>query len=144
MRYMIIVKANAESEAGAMPGDKAIEAMGRFNDDLIAAGVLIAGEGLERSATGARISYKGGGTTVTHGPFRDSRDLIAGFWILDVRSRDEAIAWMKKAPMEDGDEVEIRRIFDVADMTEAGVSQELIDKEAAQRAVLGASPPTAG
>src|SRR5690606_29813356 len=95
MKFMIIAKANADSEAGKMPSDDLIAAMGQFNEQLVDAGVLIAGEGLQESRKGARVSYSSGRFVVTDGPFAETKELIAGFWIVDVRSKEEAIEWVK-------------------------------------------------
>lgn len=136
MRFMIIVKANADSENDVVPSSELIAAMGRFNDELINAGVLLAGEGLTSSRHGARVRYQGGKFSVTDGPFAESKELIAGFWIVDVRDRDEAIAWVKKIPFGEGEEIEIRKVVEAADWAEAGIDPQLIEKEQAQREAL--------
>jgi hypothetical protein len=129
MRYMIIVKANADSEAGVMPSSEAIAAMGRFNEELINAGVLLGAEGLAASSQGAKVQFKGGKATVVDGPFAEAKEMIAGFWIIQVKSRDEAIAWARKAPMGDGEELEVRRAHDPSDFAEDSVSEEHLRKE---------------
>ncbi len=144
MRYMIIVKANAASEAGEIPSNEIIEAMGRFNDELIGAGVLVAGEGLQSSAHGARVKFSGGGFTVTDGPFANPGSLVAGFWIIDVRDRDEALAWIRKIPFEEGEEVELRKVFEAADFAEGGVDPQLIENERLQRERLAGAAANNG
>src|SRR5262245_44541083 len=114
MRFMVLVKADKQSEAGAMPSREMLEAMGKFNEQLIQAGVMLAGEGLHPSSKGARVRFQGGKKTVIDGPFAETKELIAGFWIWQVKSRDEAIEWLKKAPFE-GTEVEIRQVFETED-----------------------------
>lgn len=112
MKYMILIKANADSEAGVMPSDQLIEEMGRFNEELIAAGVMLACEGLAPSAQGARVKLGKGAPTVVDSPFAETKELLAGFWILDVKSMEEAIEWVKRIPNPDGTEteIEIRKI----------------------------------
>ncbi len=129
MRFMIIVKANAESEAGIMPPSEAIAAMGRFNEELINAGVLLAAEGLAASSQGAKVKFKDGKSTVVDGPFAEAKELVAGFWIIQVKSLDEALAWARKAPMGDGAELEVRRAHDPSDFVEDSVSEEHLRKE---------------
>jgi hypothetical protein len=133
MRFMIIVKANADSEAGIMPSRESFEAMGKFNDELIAAGVVLAGEGLRPSSEGARVHHKGGKITVIDGPFAETKELIAGFWIITARDLEEALSWAKRIPFEEDDTVEVRRVFEASDF--AGVAtDEDIAKDAAWRA----------
>lgn len=115
MRFMVIVKASAESEAGKMPTEEMLTAMGKYNEELAKAGVMLAGEGLQASSKGARVKFSGGKTTVTDGPFAETKELVAGFWIWQVKSKEEAIEWVKRAPFEDGAELEIRQIFEAAD-----------------------------
>ena len=133
MRFMIIVKANADTEAGVMPSSEAIAAMGCYNEDLISSGILLAAEGLQGSSKGARIKFQGGTSTVVDGPFAEAKELIAGFWIIQVKSRDEALAWARRAPMEDGDELELRQVFEAADFPAESVSEEHLAKEQAWR-----------
>lgn len=135
MRFMILVKANADSEAGVLPSEEMIAAMGRFNEELAKAGVLLAGEGLQASSKGARIRFSGGKTTVIDGPFTEAKELIAGFWMLQVKSKEEAIEWIKRAPMDDGSgaEVEIRQVFEVDDFGPA-MTPELREQEERLRA----------
>lgn len=133
MRFMILVKASADSEAGVMPSSELIAAMGKFNEDLIAAGVLLAGEGLQSSARGARVKLEDGKFVVKDGPFSETKELIAGFWIIDVKSREEALEWVKRIPFEEGDEYELRKVFEASDFAVDAVSQEALEKEEAWR-----------
>jgi len=114
MRFMVLVKADKHSEAGAMPSREILEAMGKFNEKLIQAGVMLAGEGLHPSSKGARVRFSGGKKTVIDGPFAETKELVAGFWLWRVNSREEAIEWLKKAPVEET-EVEIRQVFETED-----------------------------
>ncbi len=115
MRFMILVKANKDSEAGVLPDEKILTAMGKFNQQLEKAGVLLAGEGLQASSKGARVKFSGGKRTVTDGPFAETKELVAGFWLWQVKSQEEAIAWVKRAPFGDGAEIEIRQVFEAED-----------------------------
>jgi len=132
VRFMIIVKATPESEAGIMPKPEVFEAMGRFNEELINAGVLLAGEGLHPSSEGALVTSSGGEITVTDGPFAESKELIAGFWIITAKSKDEALEWVKRIPFDDGETIELRRVFEAADFAEV-LSADEIAKEQAWR-----------
>jgi hypothetical protein len=114
MRFMVIVKANKDSEAGVMPSEKLLTDMGNFNEELVKAGVMLAGEGLQPSSKGARVKFSGGKTTVIDGPFAETKELVAGYWVWQVKSKEEAIEWLKRAPFEDT-EVEIRQIFEAED-----------------------------
>ena len=120
MRYMVMVKATKESEAGAMPSEQMLTEMGKFNEELVKAGVMLAGEGLAPSSDGARIRFKGKDRTVVDGPFAETKELVAGFWILQVKSKEEVIEWMKRCPNphEGESEIEIRRIFEAEDFGE--------------------------
>jgi len=109
---MVIVKASKESEAGAMPEEKILTAMAKYNEDLGKAGVLLAGEGLHPTSKGARVKFSGNQRTVTDGPFAETKELVAGFWLWKVKSRAEAIEWLKRAPFDGGTEVEIRQVFE--------------------------------
>ncbi len=133
MRYMIIVKANAQSEAGIPPTAEAIAAMGRFNEELIAAGVLLAADGLHPSSNGARIKFEHGNVKVTDGPFAETKELVAGYWLIDVKSRDDALAWAKRIPFADGEEVELRKAFEASDFPADSVTEEHLAKEKAWR-----------
>jgi len=112
---MVLVKADKNSEAGAMPDEKILTDMGKFNEELVKAGVMLAGEGLQPSSKGARVKFSGGRTTVTDGPFAETKELVAGFWLWQVKSKEEAIEWLKRAPFDGGTEVEIRQVFETED-----------------------------
>jgi hypothetical protein len=120
MRVMVMVKATRESEAGVMPSTELLAAMGRFNEELVKAGVMLAGEGLQPSAKGKRVRFAGSQRTVIDGPFAESKELIAGFWLWQVRSMDEAVEWARRCPnpMPDGGELEIRPVFEAEDFGE--------------------------
>jgi len=135
MRFMVIVKANADSEAGVMPKRELLEAMGKFNEKLVQAGVMLAGEGLHPSSKGARVKFSGTKRTVIDGPFAETKELIAGFWLWQVKSREEAIEWVKHCPnpFEGDSEIEIRQVFEVEDFG-AELTPELREQEARQRA----------
>ncbi len=115
MRAMVIVKANKDSEAGILPSKEILTEMGKFNEELVKAGIMLAGEGLQSSAKGKRIRFSGSKRTVTDGPFAETKELIAGFWLWQVRSMDEAVEWLKRAPFDGGTEVEIRQVFEAED-----------------------------
>jgi hypothetical protein len=132
MRFMVIVKASKDSEAGVMPGTELLTAMGKFNEEMVKAGVMQAGEGLHPTSKGARIKYTGK-PAVTHGPFAVTGDLVAGFWLIETKSLDEAIDWMKRAPFDGGAEIEIRQIFSADDFGEA-LTPELREQEQRLRA----------
>jgi hypothetical protein len=136
MRFMVIVKANKDSEGGVMPSTEMLTAMGKFNEELVKAGVMEAGEGLHPTSKGVRIKYPGGQGSVSHGPFALSGDLVAGFWLINTRSLDEAIEWMKRAPFAAGDEIEIRQVFSAEDFGEA-LTPELREQEERLRAQGG-------
>jgi hypothetical protein len=114
MRFMVIVKADKNSEAGVLPSGKMLAEMGKFNEELVKAGVMLAGEGLQPTSKGARVRFSGDKRIVTDGPFPETKELIAGFWLWQVKSKDEAIEWLKRAPF-DQIEVEIRQVFEAAD-----------------------------
>src|SRR5215470_11169067 len=111
MRFMVMVKANADSEAGKMPSEKLLAEMTKYNEQLVKAGVMLAGEGLHPSSRGARVRFDGAKQTVIDGPFTETKELVAGFWLWQVKSREEAIEWLKRAPFQEG-EVEIRQVFE--------------------------------
>ncbi|HYU77612.1 MAG TPA: YciI family protein [Vicinamibacterales bacterium] len=115
MRVLVIVKASKESEAGQMPTEKILADMNKFNEQLVNAGVMLAGEGLHPSSKGKRVKFSGAQRTVIDGPFAETKELVAGFWIWKVKSVDEAVEWLKKAPFDGGTEVEIRPIFETED-----------------------------
>ena len=114
MRFMLIVKASKESEAGILPDEKILGEMAKFNEQMVKAGVMLAGDGLQASSKGARVKFDGSKRTVVDGPFAETKELIAGYWMVQVKSRDEAIEWVKRAPFEDG-EVEVRQVFELED-----------------------------
>jgi hypothetical protein len=130
MRFMVIVKATKESEAGKMPSTELLTAMGNYNEELVKAGIMLAGDGLHPSSKGARVRFNGAKRTVIDGPFAETKELIAGFWIWQVRSLDEAIEWVKRCPnpMEGESEIEIRQIFEAEDFGEA-FTPELREQE---------------
>ena len=119
MRVMVIVKANKDSEAGVMPGREILEKMGKYNEELAKAGVMLAGEGLHASSRGARVRFSGKARTVIDGPFAETKELIAGFWLWKVKSREEAIEWLKRAPFDGGVEIEIREVIEAEDLGQA-------------------------
>ena len=128
MRFMVIVPGNADSEAGAMPSTAELEAMTRYNEELVKAGVMLAGDGLHPSSKGARVRFEGKERTVIDGPFTEAKELIAGYWIWECASRDEAIEWLKRAPFDGGTEIELRQLFDTEDFGEA-LTPELREAE---------------
>jgi hypothetical protein len=130
---MVLVKANEETEAGVLPKQEDLASMGKFNEELVNAGVMLAGEGLHDSSKGARVNYTGEGTTVLDGPFTETKELVAGFWLLQVKSMEEAVEWLRRAPFGPGSQVEIRRIFEAEDFG-AELTPELREKEAELRA----------
>ena len=115
MRFMVIVKGNEKSERGVLPSEEELASMGRFNEELVQAGVMLAGDGLHPTSKGAKIAYsKGGRPRVIDGPFTEAKEIIAGYWILQVRNREEVLEWMKRAPFEEG-EIEIRQLYELSD-----------------------------
>ena len=132
MRFMVIVKATKDSEAGIMPSTELLGAMGKFNEELAKAGMIEAGEGLHPTAKGARIDFSGAGVKVTRGPFDLTRDLVSGFWLIKAQSLDEVTTWMQRAPFDDG-EIEIRQVFAAEDFGEA-LTPELREQEERLRA----------
>ncbi len=132
MRVMVLVKENAQSEAGALPDEQILTAMNRYNEELVKAGVMLAAEGLHASSKGKRVKFEGTKRTVIDGPFAETKELIAGFWLWQVRSMDEAIEWVKRAPF-DGTEIELRPVFEDEDFG-ANLTPELREKEAQLRA----------
>src|SRR5579862_2591264 len=137
MKFMVIVKATRESEAGGLPDTQLMAEMGKFNEELVKAGIMLAGEGLQPSSKGARVRFSGKDRTVIDGPFAETKELIAGFWLWQVRSREEAIEWVKRCPnpMHEDSEIEIRQVYEMEDF--AGVvSDEVLEKEERLRAEL--------
>jgi len=115
MRVVVFVKANKESEAGQMPSEKILTEMGKYNEQLVNAGIMLAGEGLQPSSKGKRVKFSGASRTVIDGPFAETKELIAGYWLWKVKSMDEAVEWLKRAPFDGGTEIEIRPIFEAED-----------------------------
>ena len=128
MRVMVIVKANKDSEAGVMPGKELLEEMGKFNEQLAKAGIMLAGEGLRPSSKGVRVKFSGKERTVIDGPFAETKELAAGFWLWKVKSMDEAVEWLKRAPFNGGEVVEIRQVHEMEDFGEAA-TPELRERE---------------
>jgi hypothetical protein len=137
MRFMVILKSDANTEAGTMPTEQELTDMGNYNEELVKAGVMLAGEGLHPSSKGARVRFSGGTTTVTDGPFSETKELIAGFWLIQVTSKDEAIEWVKRVPVKET-EIEIRQVFEAEDFG-AEFTPELRAQEDRHRAQMGSS-----
>jgi hypothetical protein len=137
MRFMVLVKASEESEAGVLPTTAELAEMGAYNEELAKAGVMLAGEGLQPSAKGKRVRFEGGKQIVTDGPFPETKELLAGFWLWEAPSWDEAMAWLKRAPFDGGAEVEIRQVFEDADFGDA-FTPELREREQKLRDDLAA------
>jgi len=137
MRFMVMVKATKESEAGMMPDEKMFAAMGKFNEELVKAGIMLAGEGLQPSSKGARVRFSGASRTVIDGPFAETKELVAGYWIWKVKSKEEAIEWVKRCPnpMPTDSEIEIRQIFEAEDFG-AEFTPELRKQEERLRAEM--------
>ena len=139
MRFMVIVKATKDSEAGVLPNEQLLTDMGKYNEELVKAGIMLAGEGLHPSSNGARVRFSGDKRTVVDGPFTETKELIAGFWLWQVRSMEEAVEWVKRCPqpMPEDSDIEIRPVFEMEDFGEA-MTPELREQEARQRAELEA------
>jgi hypothetical protein len=143
MRFMMLVKASKESEAGALPSKELLAAMGQFNEEMVKAGVLIAGDGLQPSSKGTRVTFSGSRRTFTDGSFAATRELLAGFWMIDVKSKADALAWASRVPFTDGEVIEVRQVFEAEDFPpevfppgEVAREQELRDelqRQAAKR-----------
>jgi hypothetical protein len=133
MRFMVLVKADKNSEAGVLPSKELLAAMGQFNEEMVKAGVLLAGEGLQASSKGARVSFAGRNRLVTDGPFAETKELIAGFWLIQVKSKEEAIEWVKRVPFKDGEVIEIRQVFEASDFPPELFPPEAAAREQAQR-----------
>jgi hypothetical protein len=133
MRFMVLVKASEESEAGVMPSEEILAEMGKFNEELVKAGVMLAGEGLHPTSRGVRIRFSGDERTVIDGPFAETKELLAGYWLIQTRDRDEAIEWMKRAPFDGGTEIEVRQVFEEDDFGEE-FTPELREQEQRIRA----------
>lgn len=141
MRFMVIVKANQDTEAGVMPSEELLTAMGKYNEELANAGVLLAGEGLHPSSKGARVRFSGTTRTVIDGPFSETKELIAGFWLIQVKSKEEAIEWVKRCPnpLEGEPEIEIRQVFEAEDFGDA-FTPELREQEERLRRRVAEQP----
>ena len=139
MRFMIIVKADKNTEAGVLPDEKLLAAMGKYNEELVKAGIMLAGEGLHPSSKGARVKFSGSKRIVTDGPFTETKELIAGFWLWEVKSKQEAIEWVKRCPNPTGEEseIEIRQVFEADDFGDA-FTPELREQEERLRAQMAA------
>ncbi len=135
MRFMILVKADKDSEAEILPDEKLLRDMGNYNDELVKAGVMLAGEGLHASSKGARVKFSGTKRTVVDGPFTEAKELIAGFWLIQVKSKEEAIEWVKRVPLYGEAEIEIRQVFEAEDFGPQ-FTPELREQEARQRAEI--------
>jgi hypothetical protein len=140
MRFMLMVKATKESEAGVMPSEELLTEMGKYNEELVKAGVMLAGEGLHPSSKGARVRFSGKDRTVIDGPFAETKELVAGFWLIQVKSMDEAIEWVKRCPnpMNEESEIEIRQVFEAEDFGDE-LTPELREQEARLRAQVDAN-----
>ena len=136
MRVMVFVKASKESEAGQMPDQEIIAKMTTFNEQLVKAGVMLAGEGLTPSAKGKRVRFSGTQRTVIDGPFAETKELVAGFWLWQVKSKDEAIEWLKRAPFDGGVEIELRQVYETADFAPVDPTGELRRHEEGLRATI--------
>ncbi|WP_215546896.1 YciI family protein [Amycolatopsis sp. CA-230715] len=134
MRFMVMVKGDENTEAGAMPSEEELAAMGRFNEELVKAGVMLAGDGLHPTSKGAKIRYSGGKPTVVDGPFAEAKELVAGFWMLQAKSKEEVLEWMRRAPFVDA-EIEIRQVFETEDFGDAA-TPEIRESEEKLRAQL--------
>ncbi|WKK25977.1 YciI family protein [Streptomyces olivoreticuli] len=134
-RFMMIVKATEESETGVLPSKELVTEMTQYNEQLVKAGALLAADGLQTSAKGARVTFSGGRPVVTDGPFAETKELIAGFWIIQVKDRDEALEWARRVPFQDG-EIEVRQVFEPTDFPECVLSPEDAAREAAMRESL--------
>jgi len=141
VRVMVLVKANAESEAGVMPSTEILTEMGKFNKELVEAGVMLAGEGLTPSSKGKRIRFSGNQRTVKDGPFAETKELIAGFWLWQVRSMEEAVEWLKRAPFDGGTEIELRPVFELEDFGRE-LTPELRKEEERMREQIGKKKPS--
>ena len=136
MRFMLMVKADQDTEAGVMPSEQMLADMGNYNEELVKAGVMLAGEGLHPTSKGVRVRFAGGKRTVIDGPFTETKELVAGFWLIKAKSREEAVEWVKRCPMQDA-EIEIRQVFESEDFG-AEFTPELREQEERQRARIAA------
>jgi hypothetical protein len=133
---MMLVKANKDSEAGVLPSKELVAAMGKFNEEMAKVGVLLAGEGLHASSKGARVKFSGAKRTVTNGPFPETKELLAGFWMIQVKSKEEAMEWASRVPFADGEEIEIRQVFEASDFPAEVLPPEAAAREQALREEL--------
>jgi hypothetical protein len=131
MRFMVIVKASKESEAGVLPDEKILSEMGKFNEEMVKAGVMLAGEGLHPSSKGARIRFTGNKREVIDGPFTETKELVAGFWLIQVKSKEEAIEWMKRSPFQEG-EIELRQVHEMTDFEMSSDTKDRFDRTSAE------------
>jgi hypothetical protein len=140
MRFMVMVRATADSESGKLPRPELLAEMGKFNEELVKAGVLLAGEGLHPSAKGARIRYEGSKRTVYDGPFAETKELIAGFWLIQVKSKEEAIEWMKRCPnpFDCDSEIEIRQVYEMEDFGDVATPEVIAQEERLRAQLAGA------
>ena len=129
MRFMVLVKADKNSEAGILPDQEILAKMGKFNEELMKAGVMLAAEGLQASSKGARVRFDGKKRTVTDGPFTETKELVAGFWLWQCKSKDEAIEWLKRAPFDGGTEIELRQVFEAEDLAPSDPTGEIRKRE---------------
>jgi hypothetical protein len=136
MRFMVLVKADKNSEAGVLPSKELVAAMGKFNEDMAQAGVLLAAEGLHPSSKGARIKFSGAERIVTDGPFAETKELLGGFWLIQVKAKAEAIEWASRVPFADGEEIEIRQVFEASDFPPEVLPPEDAAREQALRDAL--------
>jgi hypothetical protein len=135
MRFMMLVKADKDSEAGKLPSGEMLTTMGKYNEELVKSGVMLAGEGLHPSSKGARVRFSGGKPSVTDGPFAEAKELIAGYWLIQVKSKEEAIQWAKRVPFVDG-EIELRQVFEAADFAASDPTGEIRAQEEQLRETL--------
>jgi len=133
MRFMLLVKADKNTEAGVLPSKELVAAMGQFNEEMVTAGVLLAAEGLHPSSKGARLTFSGGKRTVIDGPFAETKELVAGFWIIQVKSKAEAIEWASRVPFADDEVIEVRQVFEVSDFPPEILPPEATAREQAWR-----------
>ena len=129
MRFMMLVRASTASEAGALPSKELFAAMGQFNEEMVAAGVLFAGEGLQPSSKGTRVTFSGSQRTFADGPFAETRELLAGFWMIDVKSKADALAWASRVPFTDGEVIEVRQVFEAEDFPVEVFPPEEVERE---------------
>jgi hypothetical protein len=133
MRFMVLVPGSPETEAGVMPDTKGLEEMTKYNEELVKAGVMLAGEGLHPTSKGAKVRFDGGSKTVIDGPFTEAKEIVAGYWVWECASRDEAVEWLKRAPFDGGIEIELRQVFEADDFGDQ-LTPELREAEARMRA----------